>query len=135
MVTSVRTISHGSSRMPRRPHTPCKQNGCPRLVAYGSKYCEDHKSLHAFESKSTKEKGYTSRWNKARSRYLKLHPLCVHCQNKGKLTKARVVDHITPHRGDQGLFWNENNWQPLCKSCHDKKTGKFDRFVEYSYRF
>ena len=21
------------------------------------------------------------------------------------------------------LFWDENNWQPLCKDCHDRKTG------------
>lgn len=135
MVTLGSPIFHGNSKMPRRPNTPCKQNGCPRLVAYGNKYCEDHKSHHAFESMTTKEKGYTSRWNKARSRYLKIHPLCVHCQKEGKLTKARVVDHITPHRGDQVLFWDEKNWQALCKSCHDKKTGKFDRLVEYSYRF
>ena len=133
MVTSVRTTFHGSGKMPSRPNTPCKQNGCPRLVTYGNKYCEDHKELHAFESKSTKEKGYTSRWNKARTRYLKLHPLCVHCQKEGKLTKARVVDHISPHRGDQELFWNENNWQALCKSCHDRKTMTADRYQVYKY--
>ena len=39
------------------------------------------------------------------------------------LTPATVVDHIVPHRGDHALFWDEQNWQPLCKSCHDKKTG------------
>jgi 5-methylcytosine-specific restriction endonuclease McrA len=21
------------------------------------------------------------------------------------------------------LFWDEQNWQPLCKRCHDHKTG------------
>jgi len=33
-----------------------------------------------------------------------------------------VVDHIIPHKGDQQLFWNRDNWQPMAKSCHDKKT-------------
>ena len=40
-----------------------------------------------------------------------------------KLTPATVVDHIIPHRGDKRLFWDEKNWQPLCKDCHDRKTG------------
>lgn len=33
---------------------------------------------------------------------------------------ATVVDHKIPHKGDYGLFWDsENNWQSLCKRCHD----------------
>lgn len=119
--------------MPRRPSTPCKQNGCPNLVSYGSRYCDQHKEDHRYEVKSTKEKGYTSRWNKARLRFLKVHPLCVKCQSNGKLTKATVVDHITPHRGDQDLFWNQANWQALCKSCHDRKTMTIDRYQVYRY--
>jgi 5-methylcytosine-specific restriction protein A len=35
-----------------------------------------------------------------------------------------VVDHIIPHRGDQYLFWDQENWQALCKDCHDRKTGR-----------
>ncbi len=37
----------------------------------------------------------------------------------GRITPATVVDHITPHRGDQALFWDYDNWQSLCKQCHD----------------
>ena len=121
--------------MPRRPRTPCKQNGCPNLVTYGNKYCDDHKTNHSLDARTTKAKGYNSRWNKARIRYLKLNPLCVYCQRNGRLIKATVVDHITPHRGDQELFWNQSNWQALCKSCHDRKTKTTDRYVEYTYRF
>ncbi|MDG3183578.1 HNH endonuclease [Streptococcus suis] len=121
--------------MPRRPSTPCKQNGCPHLVPYGHKYCDNHKANHQLDAKSTKAKGYNGQWTKSRLRYLKVHPLCVHCKAKGQLTKATVVDHITPHRGDQELFWNQTNWQALCKSCHDRKTNTTDRYVEYTYRF
>jgi 5-methylcytosine-specific restriction enzyme A len=39
---------------------------------------------------------------------------------------AVLVDHIEPHRGNQGLFWSESNWQSLCKECHDTKTAKHD---------
>lgn len=121
--------------MLRRPSTPCKQNGCPNLVPYGQKYCANHKANNLLDAKSTKAKGYNAQWNKARLRYLKVHPLCVQCKVKGQLTKATVVDHITPHRGDQERFWNQSNWQALCKSCHDRKTKTTDRYVEYSYRF
>ena len=50
-----------------------------------------------------------------------------------KYIKATVVDHITPHRGDKKLFWDEDNWQPLCKRCHDKKTMTEDRYKSYKY--
>ncbi|WP_368028316.1 HNH endonuclease signature motif containing protein [Paenibacillus sp. DCT19] len=33
-----------------------------------------------------------------------------------------MVDHIVPHKGDEGLFWDSTNWQALCKRCHDIKT-------------
>ena len=69
------------------------------------------------------ERGYDGRWRKARIAFLQRNPLCVECMRKGVLTPATVVDHIIPHRGDKELFWNEENWQPLCKSCHDRKTG------------
>lgn len=119
--------------MPTRPNVPCKHPGCNRLVPYGSKYCEEHAQLHCRDYKSAKEKGYDSRWRKARARYLKAHPLCVRCLREGKLVKATVVDHIVPHRGDKKLFWDENNWQALCKRCHDKKTMTEDRYQEYKY--
>lgn len=32
---------------------------------------------------------------------------------------AAIVDHITPHRGDSALFFDEENLQALCKTCHD----------------
>ena len=60
--------------MPRRPSTPCKQNGCPNLVPYGHKYCDNHKANYQLDTKSTKAKGYNAQWNKARLRYLKVQP-------------------------------------------------------------
>ncbi|WP_295219971.1 HNH endonuclease signature motif containing protein, partial [Ruminococcus sp.] len=48
-------------------------------------------------------------------------------------TAATVVDHIIPHRGDPHLMWDESNWQALCKSCHDWKTGSEDSRPEYKY--
>lgn len=119
--------------MPERPRTPCRHNGCHRLVPYGQKYCEEHKYLHAGDRKSSSERGYNSRWQKARSAYLHAHPLCKECMKQGKFVEATVVDHIIPHRGNQQLFWDKNNWQPLCKQCHDKKTWNEDNNPTYTF--
>lgn len=69
-----------------------------------------------------RQRGYTARWERARLHYLVRHPLCAACQRDGRTTAATEVDHIEPHRGDRELFWNRDNWQPLCKSCHSRKT-------------
>ncbi|MGI2024848.1 HNH endonuclease [Shewanella glacialipiscicola] len=71
------------------------------------------------DKRKTAERGYGGRWQKARETFLSRHPLCCFCEQKGKITAATVVDHKTPHQGDQALFWDTNNWQPLCKLCHD----------------
>ncbi|WP_309304395.1 MULTISPECIES: HNH endonuclease [Brevibacillus] len=25
------------------------------------------------------------------------------------------------------MFWDRNNWQPLCEQCHNRKTAREDR--------
>jgi 5-methylcytosine-specific restriction protein A len=89
--------------------------------------------MHRHDVKGTKEKGYDRRWCAARTRFLKAQPLCVKCLERGRLEKAAVVDHIVPHRGDRELFWDEKNWQALCKSCHDTKTMTEDRLQKFTY--
>lgn len=37
-----------------------------------------------------------------------------------------AVDHIIPHKGDPELFWDQDNWQSLCKPHHDRKTATED---------
>jgi 5-methylcytosine-specific restriction protein A len=54
--------------------------------------------------------------------------LCVPCKAAGRLVPATVVDHVVPHRGDPALFWDERNWQSLCKPCHDAKTAREGRW-------
>lgn len=50
---------------------------------------------------------------------LRSDPICRRC---GKA--AEVVDHIRPlSQGGQNTF---ENLQPLCKSCHDRKTATED---------
>ncbi len=75
---------------------------------------------------SSAARGYGYRWQKARLRYLSEHPLCVMCMQAGRVTAATVVDHRIPHRGDPVLFWDETNWQALCKTHHDSAAQKRD---------
>ena len=119
--------------MPYRPNTPCRHPGCSALVPYGTKYCDRHKPLHTEEERSAAERGYGRAWQKASKRYLAAHPLCVQCAAEGKYTRATVVDHIVPHRGDRTLFWSEANWQALCKHHHDVKTRNEDHNPSYHY--
>ena len=51
-----------------------------------------------------------------------INRLCQECKAKDLIQVATEVDHIVPHRGDYALFWDETNWQGLCKSCHSAKT-------------
>lgn len=72
-------------------------------------------------------KPYGHAWQKARAAFLTQHPLCAMCMSFGRLEPATVVDHIKPHRGDPGLFWARDNWQALCKRCHDSHKQRFER--------
>ncbi|MGN6524945.1 MAG: HNH endonuclease [Burkholderiaceae bacterium] len=67
--------------------------------------------------KTTNERGYTYAWQQARARFLAENPLCAYCRPRPVI--ATIVDHRIPHQGDKRLFWDESNWQPLCKPCHD----------------
>ena len=66
------------------------------------------------------QRGYGYKWQKAREQFLRENPLCVVCTAQGVVTVATVVDHITPHRGDQSLFWRRSNWQSLCSTHHSR---------------
>ena len=107
----------------------CKQPGCKNLADYPDKYCEHHKRLETPEDGHFLGGEYDSfktewahlyrspRWTKASREFLSQHPVCVRCG-----APATAVDHIIPHRGDESLFWDSGNWQPLCFKCHQLKT-------------
>ena len=122
--------------MPRKPKVPCQHPGCPELVEPGMKYCEKHKPLHPAEirpEQGATARGYGYAWQKASKRFLAAHPLCEECKRQGRYVKATDVDHIKAHRGNRKLFWDQNNWEALCHSCHSKKTAREDLHPVYSY--
>lgn len=109
--------------MAKAPKRPCAKAGCRELVDSG--YCVNHTSSKTNYDRlrgSSSARGYGHRWRVYRDTYLTDHPLCVRCQSP-----ATVVDHIVPHRGDNDvLFWDADNHQALCATCHGRKTATQD---------
>ena len=125
----------GVKPMPYKPMKPCHQPGCPELVEPGKQYCAKHLPLHPEVTRSAAERGYGKRWQRVSRLFLQEHPFCVEClkETPPRYTKATVVDHIVPHRGDPKVFWDKSGWQPLCKRHHDIKTGREDSRPTYTF--
>lgn len=109
--------------MPRPPHI-CT---CGRTVAHGAR-CACQVSMtrarnkrHDANRPSASKRGYNHAWRKARVKYLDLHPFC-RCG-----AKATLVDHIKAHKGDNALFWDRTNWQPMCAPCHNRHKQRQER--------
>jgi 5-methylcytosine-specific restriction enzyme A len=111
--------------MPTKPPRLC---GCGHRVAPGvlcpceRKAVRDRNARHDRKRPSSSARGYTSKWEAARARFLHRNPLCVICG-----APADVVDHKTPHRGDQSLFWDTANWQPMCRHHHNSAKQRIER--------
>lgn len=112
--------------MPKRALRPCNQPGCPNLS--DQSYCPDHAKVPERRRGSAYNRGYNYKWSLYSKRFLRLNPLCA-CAECAELPVpmiAEVTDHIIPHKGDQALFWDKDNHQPMAKRCHDKKTATTD---------
>ena len=79
------------------------------------------------DKQTSAQRGYGDKWQQAREGFLRRHPLCVYCEREGKVTAADTLDHIVPHRGDMVKFWDHDNWQSLCSTCHSSVKAKEER--------
>lgn len=73
------------------------------------------------------QRGYDRRWRKVRALVLAENPLCVMCEKLGRVTAATVVDHKIRIKERPDLRLDRDNFQPLCKSCHDGAAQSRDR--------
>lgn len=102
--------------------------GCGSIVPSGERCaCQvegdrARKARHDRRRPSAAQRGYNHEWRKARQVYLTTHPRCVMCG-----APATHVDHIIPHRGDDRLFWDQNNWQSLCAHHHNSTKQREER--------
>ena len=97
--------------MPRRPARVCP--ACNK-VARGA-CCVPARAPD--ERASASQRGYGARWRRLRLLVLHRAPLCRECGRA-----ATDVDHILPRR--MGGTDDMANLQPLCHSCHSRKTAR-----------
>ena len=102
-------------------------------MANASGYCELHQSAAKWYEKYPvifpREKGrrklwYLSgnrQWLKTSKAYLEKYYFCARCKRA-----AVEVDHIRPVSRFQHLAFDENNFQSLCRSCHQHKTASLE---------
>ncbi len=108
--------------MARKPLRPCRHAGCPELTRDG--WCSRHRPSPRRRMSAEYHGWYfLPIWTRElRPKQLQKEPFCRECAKLGRRTYATVVDHIKPHRGDWGLFTDENNLQSLCEHHHGQKT-------------
>ena len=79
-----------------------------------------------------KSRGYaylyrTRAWREGSKNFLTENPWCwLHLQ-RGERVLAVLVDHHRPHKGNEELFFNVDNWRPMCRACHDGPKRKAER--------
>lgn len=114
--------------------TLCHKHGCYASAVGGCHYCRAHIKMEQGWGQRRVARGrstqwhhlYNShRWRTAKAEFLRRYPCCVVCGSS-----ATVVDHVIPHRGDESLFWDESNWQPLCAAHHGAKTMRENNFFK-----
>lgn len=108
-----------------KPLRPCRKPGCTELTSGG--YCPKHKPKRAARTVSADWHWMYSQpiWTQdLRPAQLLEEPFCRDCAKQNLRTRATVVDHIVPHRGDRVLFEDRKNLQSLCTSHHNAKTAR-----------
>lgn len=115
--------------MALKPKVACKYFNCPELVDSPG-YCPKHRAFMGYVSDQWHDLYNNPRWVKYRKGYLNKNPLCVQCKKENQITPSQVVDHIIQHRGSLELFWNPENHQALCLTCHRRKTAIESGFGE-----
>jgi 5-methylcytosine-specific restriction protein A len=106
---------------PVRAKRPCTHPGCPELVDKGR--CPEHRrqDQQQRDTKTPEERRFYSsaRWQAIRADQLRREPLCRDCKVEGRVTIAKVADHVTPRR--QGGSDDPSNLQSQCWRHHQRK--------------
>ena len=115
--------------------TICHKNGCYNKALEGKHFCALHISMEktwgkrplpARKKSSAWHHLYNSdRWKKMSREFLAKFPTCARCG-----APAKIADHIHPHRGNELLFYDPLNLQPLCWRCHSAKTLEENNFFK-----
>ncbi|GGA81260.1 HNH endonuclease [Brucella endophytica] len=112
--------------MPVRAPSVCGYCGKAHLTGEQCAYiaARERERKARFDKKrpTARQRGYTAEWERESKAFLATYPSCRRCG-----APATLVDHIQPHKGNQALFWNRANWQPLCTPCHSSAKQSEER--------
>lgn len=102
-----------------------------RAMAVSGGLCEIHRKAADKQAADRQEHQWqsmyqTSTWRAMRLAQLAKEPLCQECMKEHRLTPATVADHAVVHRGNPALFYDPDNLQSMCASCHSSKTDRED---------
>jgi 5-methylcytosine-specific restriction protein A len=113
----------------------CHHPGCNNLIPTSERYCAQHKREPApLFSNAVRYKYdelyHTTQWRKLCDKVLREQPHCSKCGSTNNLQ----VHHIIPHRGNEELFFNENNLTVVYAACHriltNREIGKRQRKIK-----
>jgi 5-methylcytosine-specific restriction protein A len=111
-----------------RPKHQCRYGNCHELT--DKTYCPEHEKQVSrdYDKKrgNFRDRGYSSAWDKTRLLYLKEHPICEACEERGRFIPAKIVHHLKAVQ-DGGELLDFNNLRSLCNDCHENIHGH-DRF-------
>lgn len=91
----------------------CNYPNCGKLIEKGKSYCTEHYKSHDGRYKRTY-------WKKVRKAKIARNCFCELCEKKGKYIKTEIVHHIKDAQEHVDLFFDIDNLQSLCRSCHKK---------------
>jgi len=117
--------------MPTRANRFCSWSGCRELTT--SRYCAAHQAEYerkqADENKrydkrrgNSNGRGYDGTWRVTRLMYLRAHPLCQVCSERGLVVPAVLVHHATP-LSEGGARLDADNFVAVCRACHEAIHG------------
>src|SRR3990172_675760 len=82
---------------------------------------------------SPRERGYDRDWERVRLPYLKsVDHLCEEHLRRGFLVPATMVDHMIPVQDSPDLRLDRNNFDALCRRCHDGWKRKLEAYARRS---
>lgn len=64
------------------------------------------------------------RWHLTRSRKLAQDPLCQQCERDGRATPATQVHHVVPVSQDLARFFDPDNLESICETCHARANAR-----------
>ena len=86
----------------------------------------------SYDRERSMDQYHTYRWTRESKAFREMNPICVMCEKEGILQPSEVTDHIIP-APIYGDFFDQSNWQALCKKCNIIKGNRDKQIIRDHY--